>query len=136
MVHPLARQDELEREARRVKVTSILLSGITDQGKIAESVGVSNATISRDIKAIEAQWKVQASEDIAAARGQDLQRLERLIAGTWDDARKGHLGAIDRVVKLLERRAKMLGYDAPERMALFGDLTQRVELVGADPESI
>jgi predicted transcriptional regulator len=136
MTHPNARAAETERHARRAKVTSILLSGVANQTAIAEQLGVNQATISRDIRIIEGEWRKEAVANVAEAKGQDLQRLERLIAATWDDARKGHLGAIDRVVKLLERRAKMLGYDAPEQLNLGGDLTQRVEIVGVDTERI
>lgn len=130
------RHSEIEREARRRRVTSILLSGVTNQTAIAEELGVGQATISRDIRFIEAEWRQEAVSNVAEAKGQDLQRLDRLIAGTWDQARKGHLGSIDRVVRLLERRAKMLGYDAPEQLNLGGDLTTKVEIVGVDTERI
>src|SRR4051795_10292474 len=97
MTHPGARADETERQARRRHVTSILLSGVANQTVIAEELGVNQGTISRDIKVIEAEWRAQSVADIGEARGQDLQRIDRLLAGIWDQARKGHLGAIDRV---------------------------------------
>lgn len=133
---PQHRHTEIERDARRRRVTAILLSGVANQTVIAAELGVNQGTISRDIRAIEAEWRQQSIADLAEARGQDLQRLDRLLAGIWDQARKGHLGAIDRVVKVLERRAKILGYDAPERMAILGELTATVELVTIDPEDI
>jgi hypothetical protein len=121
MTHPRARQAEVEREARRVLVARLLLSGVSDQSAIAKQANVDRSTISRDIKAIEAQWRAEAVADVAAAKGQDLARIERMIAGLWTQAIAGHLGAIDKTVKLLERKARMLGYDAPEKMQVGGD---------------
>jgi len=41
----------------------------------------------------------------------ELERLDAMQAAIWDDAMNGHLGAIDRVLKIMERRAKLLGLD-------------------------
>ena len=61
-----------------------------------------------------------------AARALDVERIERLLAGVWEratspgDASDPEGGyspsqdkAVERVTKLLERRAKLLGLDAP-----------------------
>ena len=47
----------------------------------------------------------------------EASRLDRLQQGCWDAATKGDLYAIDRVLKLMERRAKLFGLDAPNKIA-------------------
>ena len=40
------------------------------------------------------------------------------MLGVWKQAKDGHLGAIDRVLKIQERRAKLLGLDAPSKVSI------------------
>ena len=44
-------------------------------------------------------------------------RLDRLHQAVWDAAINGDCYAIDRVLKLMERRAKLFGLDAPNKVA-------------------
>ena len=45
----------------------------------------------------------------------ELRRLDDLLMSVWPAARQGEMPAIDRALRIMERRAKMLGIDAPER---------------------
>lgn len=124
MTHPRARQAEIDREARRRQVAALLLAGVSDQSRIADQLGVDRSTISRDIKQIEARWQAEAVQDIATAKGHDLERTERLIQALWQDAIKGKWLATDRVLSLMQHRAKLLGLEAPQKR----EETQRVEV--------
>jgi predicted transcriptional regulator len=132
MTHPNARQSEIEREARRARVAALLLAGVRDQTRIAEQLGVSQPTISRDIKAIEARWAQEAVQDIAAAKGQDLERIERLIQALWQDAIRGKWLATDRVLNLMQHRAKLLGLEAPKNVNITLEVQRLVEKVAAE----
>lgn len=132
MTHPRAKQQEIEREGRRRKVAAILLSGVTDQVQIAKQLGVSQPTIHRDVKAIEERWREQAAADIAAAKGQDLARIERLIAALWGDAIAGKWLAVDRITALLSRKAAMLGYDAPTKSERTINLQSAADQIAAE----
>lgn len=59
-------------------------------------------------------------------RSLELERLDRLLLGVWSQAAKGNQGAVDRALKIMERRARLLGLDAPTKQALDGDLTVTV----------
>lgn len=50
-------------------------------------------------------------EDVKACREQDSARLQALIGEWLPRAMKGDEKAVDKVVKLMERRAKLLGLD-------------------------
>lgn len=66
----------------------------------------------------EARAQVAASAD--ELRSEELSRLDGMLMGLWPRARKGEVAAVDRVLKISERRAKLLGLDAPERKQLEG----------------
>jgi len=48
----------------------------------------------------------------------EVARLDDLLLGLWADARKGNVAKIDRVLKIMARRAVLLGLDAPHRVAV------------------
>lgn len=50
----------------------------------------------------------------------ELERLDALLAGVWEKAKGGDGPAIDRALAVMNRRAKLLGIDAPERRELTG----------------
>ena len=45
----------------------------------------------------------------------EVARLDALILAIWSDAAKGDDSKIDRVLKIMQRRADLLGLDAPKR---------------------
>ena len=116
MIVPAQREQEII--ARRQRVASLQLAGIRNQRRIAAQLGVGLATINRDIKALNAEWRERALADVAHEKAVDLDRLEHMIAAVWPAALLGHLGAVDRVMRLLERKAKLLGLDAPQHSTL------------------
>jgi hypothetical protein len=63
----------------------------------------------------------QVAEDADAVRAIELQRLDALIFAVWPEAQKGTIRAVDAMVRIMERRAKMLGLDAPTKLVLTED---------------
>ena len=57
-------------------------------------------------------------ENVDEVRTIELQRLDSLLFSIWPEAQKGTLKAVDMVVKIMERRAKLLGLDAPTKLML------------------
>lgn len=53
-------------------------------------------------------------------KAEQLSRLDALLEAVWFKARKGEVLAIDRALKIMERRDKLLGLEAPTRHALQG----------------
>lgn len=50
----------------------------------------------------------------------EVQRLDSLLQAVWGAALGGKLGAVDRVLSIMKRRAKLLALDAPDRLELAG----------------
>lgn len=46
----------------------------------------------------------------------EVARLDALLLGLWPEARKGNVAKIDRVLRIMQRRADLLGLDAPKRV--------------------
>ena len=47
----------------------------------------------------------------------DLQRLDWIIREAMKQALKGDLQAMDRIMKAIDRRAKIYGFEAPQKIA-------------------
>ena len=60
-----------------------------------------------------------AAEEI---RSLELSRLDEMQSAIWNDCMDGKLTAIDRVLKIMERRSKLVGLDAPERLNVKTDI--------------
>jgi len=58
------------------------------------------------------QLREQLASDVAAVRQMELERLDAMQAAIWDDALDGNLGAIEKMLKLMKRRADVVGIDA------------------------
>lgn len=71
------------------------------------------------MRAIERQMK-EIGEDADTVLHLELQRLDSMLLGAWPKAVAGDLSAVDRVLRIMERRARYLGLDAPVRRELSG----------------
>jgi hypothetical protein len=88
--------------------------------EIADALSIGLATAHRYVKAAMADARAQITAQADELRAEELSRLDGMLAGLWPRARRGEAVAVDRVLKIGERRAKLLGLDAPTRTALQG----------------
>lgn len=63
----------------------------------------------------------KCSELADEIRTLELDRLDAMQTYLWGKAKRGNATAVDRILKIMERRARLLGLDKPERVALGGD---------------
>lgn len=85
--------------------------------EIAHAVGIGVASAHRLVGAAIAEARTTVREDVVELRALELSRLDGLMVALWPKARRGDLAAVDRVLKIMERRAKLLGLDAPVKVA-------------------
>ena len=151
---PRRSASQLARDRR--KIAELYLEGYL-QADIADDVGLSQSTVSSDIKALQKEWLASALIDFNEAKAREIakvDKLEREYYNAWrrscEDAeqmtQEGTPEGIDKVKKTskgqagdprflqgvqwcIERRCKMLGVDAPERHEVSGDSTLKVEFV-------
>ena len=61
-----------------------------------------------------------------------LSRLDALLDALWDQATGGEGQAVDRALKVMSLRAKLLGLDAPARVEVTGTGPLKVDLTWSD----
>lgn len=84
--------------------------------EIAEQMGLPVKRVQRILQDALADARQQVAEQAAELRAMELSRLDALQMGVWGAAAAGNLFAVDRVLKIMERRAKLLGLDVqPDR---------------------
>jgi hypothetical protein len=67
-------------------------------------------------------------EDVDAIRQVEGERLDLMQSAVWGKALQGDLPAIQTLIRIMERRAKLLGLDQP--------LRQQIEVTTYDGDSI
>lgn len=104
--------DDLKAAERRKKALALRLTGATLQ-EIADHNGTAVSTVHSDIDRALGDIPRQEAD---ALRAQEVERLDRLQRAIWGKALQGDLPTIDRVLRIIDRRAKMLGLDAPQQV--------------------
>jgi hypothetical protein len=66
-------------------------------------------------KAVRAGLKEHTREAAETLLPLEMERLDRLLLAWWQDAVTGSVAAAQLVLKIMERRAKLLGLDAPTK---------------------
>jgi hypothetical protein len=87
---------------------------------IGERLGLKKSQAHRLVTRALEEARAQVTANADELRAEELSRLDGMLQGLWPRARKGEVSAVDRVLKIAERRAKLLGLDAPEKRELFG----------------
>jgi hypothetical protein len=82
--------------------------------EIGRSVAAAHNFVRESLEELAADQKREAGKLVAL----ELARLDKLAAAIWPKANCGDVQAIDRLLKILERRAKYLGLDQPEKLTL------------------
>lgn len=96
-------------EGRRARALELHLAG-ANYDKIAEMVGYASKGSAH--KAVQEALNSEAPSPNSAEELQtELARLDALLAGLWQRARRGEVQAVDRVLKIGERRAALLTLD-------------------------
>ena len=107
-------QREHDRAERKKNALELRLAGASYRD-IAQALEVSPATALQDCKEALADIPAQQADEM---RTVELSRLDRLQRAVWPRAIKGDLQAVDRAIKIIDRRAKLFGLDAPQQVQI------------------
>jgi orotate phosphoribosyltransferase-like protein len=94
-----------DREALELRKAGATYQQIAD--KLGISLSGAGVCVSRAMEALRLEVNEKAEEVLQL----ELDRLDHMLLGLWDAARRGNTAAIDRVLKIQDRRAKYLGLD-------------------------
>lgn len=106
---------------------------------IGAQLGLKKSQAHRLVVAGLAEARAQISASADDLRSEELSRLDGMLMGLWPRARKGEVVAVDRVLKIGERRAKLLGLEAPVRIETTGRDGAPIEVsstVSIDPAKL
>jgi hypothetical protein len=76
--------------------------------------------VKQDLHRVMRQRRTKVNESADALRDLQDERLNRLLAGLWNQAAQGDVSAVDRVLKIMERQARLHGLDAPTKTEVTG----------------
>jgi hypothetical protein len=108
-----AEESELDLKRRDTRVFELRIQGNTFE-QIAHEVGFGGP--SGAWQAYERIKNEMIFESVDEARKLELMRLDELQFCLWDRAINGDLPAANCVLKIMDRRAKLLGLDKPEKV--------------------
>lgn len=106
---------------RRVRALELRKQGLSYR-EIAQKTGYASAASAR--RAVLSLLRRVLREPAEAVRDLELARLDKLLQSLWPRAVfDGDLGAVDRILAIMRRRAELLGLDAPRKTELSATLT-------------
>jgi len=109
-------KERMTAAERRPKVVSMRKAGY-GQREIADQLGIAVSTVCKDLQFALEEYGAATAREVSEMRALDNARIEEMIKAIWLKAKSGQVTAIDRVVKLLERRAKLNGLDGVVKVA-------------------
>ena len=101
---------------RQINALDMRISGLSYRS-IAEKLKVSHVQIYRDIENELERLAGLRSDKAETLRELELQRLDKIINSLDVWVSSGNVGAVNAWIKASERRSKLLGLDAPTKIA-------------------
>jgi len=108
------RDRRMEEAQRRRRALELRVAGATYE-EIAEALGYSSRSAAW--KAVWRAYRQGLRDPAEHLRELESERLDRLQKAWWGKALSGDVGAFRYLLRLMERRAKLLGLDAPTKIA-------------------
>ena len=97
------------------KVLELRRGGLTFD-LIADRLGYANASGAQ--KAYERACSRIVYDDVVALRNAEMDRLDIAQAAIWNEVLQGTVSAVMALIKIMERRARLLGLDVPVKTQL------------------
>lgn len=96
--------------------------------QIADELGVNTSTAWRYVSQALEELRHETHENALMLQELELQRLDQMQMVLWPRVLDGELAAIDRCLRVMADRRKLLGLDEPQRIEVAGRLMTESEL--------
>jgi len=100
-----------------LEILALRIQGLS-QKSIAKKLDINSSTVSRSIKRLTKEAVTPEVVDQLVLV--ELERLDKLTAAVWNNAMSGDDKAVNTALRIMERRARLMGLDAPVRTELAG----------------
>lgn len=111
--------ERVERALHAMTCLHLRQTGLT-YAEIAHQTNSVETDVYRVIRRELEQMRKTRTEVIENVRNMELSRLDRMLVKCMAAVEEGDLTSVDRVIKIMDRRAKYLGLDAPAKTELVG----------------
>ena len=105
---PQSAQQKVATHSKRVRCVELAAQGLS-YDEIAQVVGYSGRGSA--YKAVSAALRARQAEAVDELRVIELERLDALQRSCWDAALEGDIASVDRVLKVIAARVRLLGLD-------------------------
>lgn len=82
-------------------------------------------------KAVLAALEERVTEDVAHLRALESARLDRLQRAIWPAALAGDIDAVNATLRLMDRRARLLGLDMPTKVEVTDAMDEEIRMLVA-----
>jgi len=107
-------------EERRRQAWAMYLAGETSRRAIARALGISHTQVQRYINTTLAEVQAETKAMAEQVREVELQRLDTQLRNLWPQVLRGNLKAHEVALRVADRRSRLLGLDAPQRIEESG----------------
>ena len=105
---------------RASKALEMRMSGAT-YASIGSALGITTGAAHKAVARAMSSMSEETQANAETFRQLEVARLDQMLMGLWDKARAGDLATVDRVLRIMERRSRLLGLDAlPPAKAIIG----------------
>ncbi len=112
-----ARAQGIIAAERKIKSLELRKLGYS-YSEIGQALGISKQTAFNDVTRELAAIKAKIAESAEDLKTLECMRLDSMMKQALMKANGGDLKAIDRVIKIMIRRANLVGLDAPKKTAI------------------
>lgn len=114
-------RSQSQRDRDRLKISGLYLQGKT-QWEIKEIIGVSQGTVSNDLRALQKAWMESSLLNINEGVAKELRRINFIEREAWEswassktETTFGDTKYLQIVQWCIDRRCKIIGFDAPQK---------------------
>jgi DNA-binding Lrp family transcriptional regulator len=118
---------------RRRQAVDLRRAGLTFEA-IGAEMGITSASAFELVKKALEDFRTDTAEAVEDHRRLELARLERIVEIMWPQVEEGRGDAVDRVLKVAQRKAALLGLDLKTPEAVNNHLHVHAAPVAADAD--
>jgi len=108
--------EKLNKAETKKQAVMLRKSGRTHR-QIAAQLNKSPGWICKLLKEAVEDYNKETAAEVEELRAWEGQRLDQMLQGIWPQVINGHLGAIDRALRVIQERARLYGLYAPSKVA-------------------
>jgi len=113
------------------KAYELRIAGLSYR-RIGAQLGISYSSAFTYVREIMNELRKECKELAETYRDLELERLDQAQAAIYNKVLQGDVAAIDRLIRIQERRSKLLGLDKPQKQDVNVHMPEPIQFVPVD----